>query len=116
MGALNFTIASVTDEDQDQVVTFGDYSTTGLGRINVVLGKNGCGKSTVLRAMYRKHHRPGNWQLAKYITPERAGQLDYDASVDRAMSQSVGWLGNTRLNNQFNQFKMQTMVLWKQLR
>jgi hypothetical protein len=66
--------------------------------------------------MYRNYNQTENWQLVKYITPERAGALEYDANVDIAMTQDVGWLGNTRLNNQFNQFKMQTMVLWRKLR
>jgi len=50
-------------------------------RINFLLGKNGCGKSTVLRRLDEKLRQNGDW-FVKYITPERGGALKYNANVD----------------------------------
>jgi ABC-type cobalamin/Fe3+-siderophores transport system ATPase subunit len=103
---------------QAQPVQYKDYSISGFGRVNVLLGKNGCGKSTALRAIHQavdEHSQGAQWALAKYITPERSGSLDYDPNIENNISNNPNWLATTRLVNQFGQFKQQTMAQYRQL-
>jgi ABC-type multidrug transport system ATPase subunit len=102
----------------DQASSFVGYPISGFGRINVLLGRNGCGKSTALREMYRyidKGAHELQWTLVKYITPERAGSLIYNPSTENNISNSPTWLSDTRLVNQFSDFKQQTMAQYRQL-
>jgi ABC-type cobalamin/Fe3+-siderophores transport system ATPase subunit len=101
-----------------QTVSFGGYSISDLGRVNVLLGKNGCGKSTVLREMYRyvvQGPQGELWTQAKYVTPERAGSLVYNPNTETNIANNPTWLTDTRLVNQFNDFKQQTMAQYRQL-
>ncbi|MBB5166271.1 AAA family ATPase [Mycobacterium sp. AZCC_0083] len=99
-----------------ELLTFEDYSVSGLGRINVLLGKNGTGKSTVLKAFQRYVRNGGTrWGESKYITPERAGTLTYESGVEQNIINSPNWLVDTRLVNQYNQFKQQTVSQYRRL-
>jgi ABC-type cobalamin/Fe3+-siderophores transport system ATPase subunit len=42
-------------------------------RINFLLGKNGCGKSSALRRLDEKLRGNGEW-FVKYITPDAVGR------------------------------------------
>lgn len=86
-----------------------------LATVNVILGKNGCGKSTLLKNLDQIITQSGDNSAAKYITPERGGVLRYDPNVDNNVTNAGGWLQNTRRNNRFDQFRQQTMVLYRQL-
>ena len=78
---------------------------TGYKTINVILGKNGCGKSSLLRDLNNQHKKTYN---ITYISPERAGQLIYDSSIVQNIQSSPEWLDSIRNVNQVSQFKQQS--------
>lgn len=86
-----------------------------LNWINVVLGRNGCGKSSLLKQIDAAITGRDGPVASKYITPERGGVLRYDPGVDSNITSSSSWLQNTRRNNRFDQFRQQTMVLYRRL-
>src|SRR5690242_518285 len=83
-------------------------------RISFLVGKNGCGKSTVLRDL-ESRLRGRNDYHAKYITPERGGALNYDANVDQSLVGSETWLVDTRRKNRFEQFRQQSVSQYRTL-
>ena len=60
-------------------------------RINFLLGKNGCGKSTALRQLVEKLRRHADWFI-KYITPERGGADTMQVSTRTSSRQERGWM------------------------
>lgn len=84
-----------------------------LGRINIIVGKNGCGKST----LYKKLDAglPKDEYHIRYITPERGGNLNYDAGVEQSLNANTNYLPSTRRVNQFNQFRQQSVAQFKKL-
>ena len=67
-------------------------------RINFLLGKNGCGKSTALRELDQKLSGQAEW-FVKYITPERGGALQYMAGIDEQIVNDPGYLRDSRRAN-----------------
>jgi predicted ATPase len=55
----------------------GGQKLSNLAKINVLLGKNGSGKSTVLRSLEQNGPSLPAFGMARYITPERGGQLSH---------------------------------------
>ena len=94
------------------------YELSGLRKINVVLGKNGCGKSRMLRDLEEKLFRDTKGEQAKkkvkYITPERGGLLIYQPSVEHGM-QDTATMANDRRHNQQMNFRTQSVALYKKL-
>lgn len=91
------------------------YITENLGKINVILGKNGSGKSSFLREIRKKcleKAEKDNYGNITYITPERGGILDYDRSID---GQKPEQMDTTRARNQSENFKKQSIILLKKL-
>jgi predicted ATPase len=86
-----------------------------LGGINVIIGKNGSGKSSFLKEFDRASNNFGSGAAVRYITPERGGVLEYDPNIERNVSSSPNWLKDVRRNNQFGQFKQQSMLLYRRL-
>jgi energy-coupling factor transporter ATP-binding protein EcfA2 len=93
-------------------IAAGEYQLTNLTKISVVLGKNGCGKSTLLKAVENELTTDGR---KRYITPERGGVLSYQPNVEQNLTENESWLGNSRRNNQFNQFREQSVVQFRRL-
>ena len=91
------------------------YSLRGLSRINVLLGKNGCGKSTALKQVEAAVNDDDDFGRTKYVTPERGGTLKYEPNVENSMVNSKGWFEKTRRANQFTQFREQTVVQYRKL-
>ncbi len=90
------------------------FAIRNVGQINVILGKNGCGKSHLLKqaeASLRNH----NVGRVRYLSPERAGSLQYDPNVENNITTSPGWMDDTRRRNQAQQFKQQSAVLFRRL-
>jgi len=79
-------------------------------RFNVLLGKNGSGKSTILRAL-----DAGDDFNTKYITPERGGTLKYDPGVDQNIANNVDWMTNDRRKNRADQFRQQSAAQFRNL-
>ena len=64
-------------------ISFGEQRLEGLADINVVLGKNGVGKSRLLRAIDESlADQKASW-IVKYVSPERGGDLNFQASVEQ---------------------------------
>lgn len=79
-------------------------------RFTVLLGKNGAGKSSLLRTLDASKRFN-----ARYISPERGGTLKYDAGVDNNIAQSAGWLEDTRRQNRYEQFRQQSAAQFRTL-
>lgn len=82
-------------------------------RINFLLGKNGCGKSTFLRNLENDLSNKQDWYV-KYITPERGGALVFNAGVDQNIGEK-DYIRNTRRVNRADQFRQQTISQYRNL-
>jgi ATPase subunit of ABC transporter with duplicated ATPase domains len=91
------------------------FTLRNLDKINVLLGKNGCGKSSVLREVEEFVSHSGDWAATRYITPERGGALIYEPGIEHASTQNPQWMRTERRANQFVQFKQQTKVQYRRL-
>jgi len=91
-----------------------DYHLIELNKLNIVLGKNGCGKSTLLKRV-EQNLADATIGTKRYITPERGGILAYQANVEENHNSNGEWMSNVRRANQFNQFREQSVVQFRQL-
>jgi len=85
-----------------------------LSKVNIVLGKNGCGKSTILKKIEQTLDTDDAFGNTKYISPERGGALTFDAGVAQNTS-NRNWLTGQLRKNQFTQFKQQTLIQFRKL-
>jgi energy-coupling factor transporter ATP-binding protein EcfA2 len=87
----------------------------GLAKINVVLGKNGAGKSYLLKRFDDQlRSREGVGQV-RYLSPERGGLLLYEPNVETNMLQNELWLPARRRQNQSADFRQQSAILFRRL-
>lgn len=86
-----------------------------LNRINILLGKNGVGKSTILKGLGNRNRPDAANSHILYITPERGGFLKYSSAIENNVTNSPHWITDTRLNNQFTNFKEQTIYRYQSL-
>jgi predicted ATP-dependent endonuclease of OLD family len=86
-----------------------------LSKINVLLGKNGSGKSTVLRILEQGKSSLPNVGIARYITPERGGQLTYDGGIETTIAQNPGWSDNVRRSNRYDSFRQMSETEFRRL-
>lgn len=87
----------------------------GLDRINILLGKNGAGKSRILR-LIDKHRAELNVGRVRYILPERSGVLEPAPSHESDLNRlGDDWMSEVGRVNQYAQFKQQSVVLLKRL-
>lgn len=94
----------------------GGYTLNNLNKINILLGKNGCGKSICLKALDEVLSKDEiEYGCIKYITPERGGVLNYEPNFDVQISRDVKWISNTRRVNQYPQFRQQSVSQYKKL-
>lgn len=98
----------------DQVsLSAGARTLNGLSRINILLGKNGCGKSVLLREIQRT--KAGIGANIGYIVPERAGTLVYESGVVQMLSKNPEWLSTQRQNNSVENFMQQAVAQFAKL-
>lgn len=91
------------------------YTLKNLNKINIILGKNGCGKSTLIRKVEQNISSQSDiYGKTKYITPERGGSLNYDAGMEQALVDN-NWLSGQRRRNQTPNFKQQSIAQYKKL-
>ena len=97
------------------LTNIGGFSLIGLSRKNVILGKNGSGKSFLLKVV--EQHLQGNaaYGRVRYISPERGGVLLYDPGMDQTISNNPGWMGEQRRKNQSGNFRQQSATLFRRL-
>lgn len=93
----------------------GQFTLIGLEKINVVLGKNGCGKSFLLKAVEQSLQGMEGFGNVRYISPERGGLLTYEPNIEQNMGNNPTWLRDTRRRNQSENFKQQSTALFRQL-
>lgn len=90
------------------------FSLKNLSKINILLGKNGCGKSSLLRQVEQGLFVSPDYGLTRYITPERGGVLVFEAGFEQNLADK-NWLPNSRRNNQFIQFRQQSVAQYRKL-
>lgn len=91
------------------------FSVRGLGRINVVLGKNGCGKSFLLKRVEEALTKNEGIGKVRYISPERGGTLSYEPGVEQSLARDPNWLSGRRRRNQAADFRQQSTALFRRL-
>lgn len=85
-----------------------------LAKNNVIIGKNGCGKSHILKSAEKLIDKE-NFGLVRYVSPERGGQLNYLAHVDQNINSHPNWISESRRQNQSDNFRQQSMTLFRRL-
>lgn len=91
------------------------YSLRGIDSKNVLLGKNGCGKSWLLKELesgLRSIKDPGT---IRYLSPERGGLLQYEPAIEQKITSNITWLADTRRQNQAQQFRQQSAAQFRRL-
>lgn len=83
-----------------------------LASVNVIIGKNGCGKSSILRQLDQT--RKG-WTHVKYISPERGGRTVYEPNIEQNMQSNPNWLDETRRRNHDEHFRQKSIAQLKNL-
>ncbi|MGX8012697.1 hypothetical protein ACVDG8_028855 [Mesorhizobium sp. ORM8.1] len=91
------------------------FTLTNIGKISVILGKNGCGKSHLMKAIEQTIQGQNGFGNIRYISPERGGAIVYEAGVDQAIFNNQGWMNENRRKNQSENFRQQSAALFRQL-
>jgi len=92
------------------------YKLKNLNKINIILGKNGCGKSTILRHINSQRRRILNFGSLKLINPERGGFLVEEPNIEKSIVQNPASLTESRNANQYSQFKQQSTAQYRILK
>lgn len=93
----------------------GGHFLRGLDRKNILLGKNGCGKSRLLKVTETSLRNRPNIGALRYLSPERGGLLQYQAGIEENLASNVGWLADSRRQNQASQFRQQSASQFRRL-
>ena len=97
-------------------IVIGDRKITNLSKINILLGRNGCGKSRILRQIDEQGLIDGNAiEYKKYVTPERGGNLQHDGGVEAQLFQNRNTYANQRRTNFYISFRQQTVAFYEEL-
>src|SRR5262245_4104410 len=91
------------------------YSLRGLSRKNVLLGKNGCGKSRLLKQCEEALRRNPEIGSVRYLSPERGGFIQYEANIEQNITSNLAWLADSRRQNQAGQFRQQSAAQFRRL-
>lgn len=84
-----------------------------LNNINIVMGRNGAGKSRFFRSLEEKYRHDAETYV-RYISPERAGTFRRDGHVLTNMSNDPNWISHTRSVNQAASFKAASAQLLRE--
>lgn len=76
-----------------------------LASINVIIGKNGCGKSTILRHLDQYRQNMPGFSLVKYISPERGGNLQSDSGILDNLQNNIQWGSDVLRRNRVDNFR-----------
>jgi predicted ATPase len=90
------------------------FTLKGLAKVNVILGKNGCGKSYLLKAL-EQGLKANAFENVRYISLERGGVLEYMPQIAHTMANNPGYLSNDRRKNQSENFRQQSAALFQRL-
>lgn len=87
---------------------------SGLNNINIIMGRNGAGKSRFLRDIEEMASRSKELFYVRYVSPERAGSFKRDGNVLTNMSNNPDWLRGSRAVNQASDFKATSAMLFRE--
>ena len=87
---------------------------TGLNNINILVGRNGSGKSRFFRDLEARTSQHKKEFYVRYVSPERAGSFKRDGQILTNMSDSPEWLRQTRAVNQARDFKSASALLFRE--
>jgi len=90
------------------------FNFTNLSKINILLGKNGSGKSSLFKQVDIRLRAENIGEVA-YVTPERGGFLQYDSSVDQNSTNLPNFVTDSKRRNQWGQFKNHSINQYRQL-
>lgn len=90
-----------------------DFSLKSLAKINVILGKNGCGKSHLLKRIEAGLTSRAGFGRVRYISPERGGMLRYEPGIEQNIAADPKWMTNERRRNQSSNFREQSAALFR---
>jgi energy-coupling factor transporter ATP-binding protein EcfA2 len=96
-------------------IAAGERKLSNLAKINVLLGKNGSGKSTLLRAFEQNKRNLPNFGAARYITPERGGQLIYEGGIETNIVNDPNWGDSVCRSNRFDSFRQISVAEFRRL-
>lgn len=85
-----------------------------LNNINIIMGRNGAGKSRFLRNIEGRSSQNKQDFYVRYVSPERAGSFKRDGNVLTNMSSNPEWLRHTRSVNQATNFKEASAMLFRE--
>jgi ABC-type cobalamin/Fe3+-siderophores transport system ATPase subunit len=93
----------------------GAFSLKNLNSLNIILGKNGCGKSYLLKAAEQNSRNREGFGNCRYISPERGGVVLYEAGIEQAILNNQNWMSDNRRKNQSENFRQQSASLFRQI-
>ncbi len=91
------------------------FSLRSLAKTNVLLGKNGCGKSYLLKRIEEGLTDREGFGMVRYISPERGGLLTYEPGIEQSLANNPLWMNNQRRRNQSSNFREQSAALFRRL-
>lgn len=91
------------------------YNLRDLNKLNILIWKNWCWKSTLLREIETGLREDSSNGLITYISPERWWILRYDSGVENAISRNKEWTTNERRKNGVINFRQQTISQYRKL-
>jgi energy-coupling factor transporter ATP-binding protein EcfA2 len=91
------------------------YNLRGLDAKNILLGKNGCGKSRLLKRLEEGLRSRDSAAVIRYLSPERGGLLQYEPGIEHNITSNISWLADTRRQNQAQQFRQQSAAQFRRL-
>lgn len=97
-------------ETQHASLKTDDVEMTGISNINVLLGRNGAGKSRFLRSLDSGLSSTPGFNV-RYISPERAGVFRKDGNIQNNLENNKDSLRGVRTQNQGGNFKAASATL-----
>jgi energy-coupling factor transporter ATP-binding protein EcfA2 len=91
------------------------FTLVGLSKTNVILGKNGCGKSYLLKQIEQGLEPKDGLGKIRYLSPERGGILRYEPGIEQNIANDPRWIEGQRRRNQSENFRQQSATLFRRL-
>lgn len=91
----------------------GGATLSNIGNLNIIVGRNGSGKSRFLRMLSQLRDQAGFF--VRYVSPERAGSFEPDAGIENTARNNKNWIEDQRGRNQASNFKQASASRLKEL-